>query len=175
MKEKWKPIKNYENYYEISNLGNVKSLDRKIINNKGFSFKKGIFLIKRNHTSGYYQVCLCKKGIKKYKYIHRLVAEHFLKNYDELLVINHLDGNKLNNIYTNIECCTQKENIEHAIFKGLMNNSGENAYQSKLTNNKVLEIRKLFKEGKTLNELLIYNVSKATLSRIINNKIWKNI
>ena len=95
----WKNIKGYEELYQVSNYGRVKSLRKngKIIN--GYIDGKG-----------YMQVALSKNGKKKWFRIHRLVAQAFIPNHDNLPIINHKDENKLNNRVDNLEWCTTKYN-----------------------------------------------------------------
>lgn len=105
IKEIWIPIKNYEKFYEISNLGRVRSY----INNKwGLSKKPKILkgLIGKHYKT------VCLKG--KTFYIHRLVAEHFIPNTNNFTDVNHKDGNKLNNSVNNLEWCTHEQNMKHA-------------------------------------------------------------
>lgn len=104
MKEIWKEV-NYCNEYQISNLGNFKKGKKKI---NGWVEK-----------TGYKAVYI--KG-KRYT-IHRLVAEHFIDKVIGKNVVNHKDGNKLNNKFDNLEWCTQKENVQHAFKTGLMDNA----------------------------------------------------
>ena len=113
--EIWKPIKGYEDLYEISSLGNVISKDRvvtttdgKIRRIKGKSIKK----IKAN--TGYFSVGLRKDNKTELCLIHRLVALHFLEPIEGKTVVNHIDGNKENNNFENLEWCTLGENIQHA-------------------------------------------------------------
>ena len=101
--EIWKPIKGYEGLYEVSNLGRIKSL----VNNKGQYREK---ILKPRYTYGYLKVILCKNGIKKNYRVHRLVAEAFLPNPDNLPLINHKDEQKDNNIVTNLEWCNYSYN-----------------------------------------------------------------
>lgn len=107
MKEIWKPIKDYEGLYEVSDLGRVKSLyhDREKI------------LAKRVDTAGYVTVILYKGKNKKSFIVHRLVAEAFIPNPENKPFINHKDENKTNNIYSNLEWVTQSENISYSIGK----------------------------------------------------------
>ena len=112
MQEIWKPIIGYENLYEISNLGNVRSLDRTVKCHSKTRLVKGKLL---NHTlmkNGYYSVMLCNSERNKRMYVHRLVALHFVENPkpNEYNVINHKDENPRNNVYTNLEWCTQAYN-----------------------------------------------------------------
>lgn len=121
IKEIWKDIQGYEGYYQISNLGNVKSLDRKIHFNKGFSIKKGQLLKPILTKKGYYKVELSKEQKGKRFYIHRLVALHFLINPFNKEQVNHKNGVKTDNKIENLEWCTNLENQRHAIKNGLVN------------------------------------------------------
>lgn len=118
--EVWKPIKGFENLYEISNLGRVKALSRYRNCNKGYGTIKEHIMKQTNCRSEYYRVPLTnEKHIKKYYSVHRLVAEAFLENFDKNLTVNHKDGNKLNNKVNNLEMMTLQDNIKHAYKMGL--------------------------------------------------------
>lgn len=101
-----KEIKGFENYC-ITEEGEV------------WSKLNSIFLFKLINTGGYYQVTLYSNGIKKHFRIHRLVGEYHINNPLLLKCLNHKDGNKLNNHVSNLEWCTQKENIKHSWINGL--------------------------------------------------------
>lgn len=106
--EIWKDIKGYEGIYQISTLGNVKRLESK------YPKIKEHLLHPSNNGTGYYQVTLTKDKKHTYKYIHRLVAETFIKNYDKSKIeINHIDENKSNNIVSNLEWCSKSYNINY--------------------------------------------------------------
>lgn len=105
MKEIWKDIQGYEGKYQISNLGNVYSL----ITNK--------ILKPRLTLDGYYQVDLCKNGVKKHLYIHRLVAQSFLDNPKNYKIVNHKDENSMNNIVSNLEWCNSTYNNNYGNCK----------------------------------------------------------
>lgn len=107
MEEIFKDIPNYEGYYQISNMGQIKSIVR-----KGNLIER--IRIQIVNSSGYPQVSLSKNGKKKIFSVHRLVALLFVNNPDNLLEVNHIDGNKLNNIYTNLEWTTRSKNMKHA-------------------------------------------------------------
>lgn len=102
MEEIWKDIEGYENQYQVSNFGNVKSLKR-----------KKPFLMKPKLNIGYLSVELQFKQHKKWFRIHRLVAQAFLPNPNNLPQVNHLDENKLNNRADNLEWSTPKSNINY--------------------------------------------------------------
>ena len=103
MKEIWKDIKGYENKYQISNLGRVKSLNY-------LRTKKEKILKSHFDKDGYLILNLCKNGKIKNVRVHRLVAEAFLSNPRNYNVINHKDENKQNNNINNLEWCSMKYN-----------------------------------------------------------------
>ena len=111
--EEWKDIKGYEGIYQISNKGRVKSL------NYRHTGKEGILSL--NKRNGYFFIWLYKKGEKRKPFdIHRLVAEHFILNPDNLPVVNHKDENKLNNNVENLEWCTQEYNVNYSHNKKII-------------------------------------------------------
>lgn len=113
--EIWKDIKGYEGLYQISNLGNVRSLDRYETNGRTTILYKGkIFSKAISHSNkGYYIVSLSKKGKTTKKYIHRLIAEAFIPNPNNYPCINHKNENKLDNRIANLEWCTDSYNINY--------------------------------------------------------------
>lgn len=116
MDEIWKPIPDYESLYEVSNLGNVKSLN---YNHTG----KPKQLSKKKHSSGYMTVTLCKGSTHKNMSIHRLVANAFVENENNLPCVNHIDGDKSNNASFNLEWVSYSQNTNHAIGIGLRKDS----------------------------------------------------
>lgn len=118
MEEIWKDIKDYEGYYQVSNLGRVKSLDRYVVCKNGKTqFKKGVmFSICYNKRVNVYEVHLNKDNIRKCFKVHRLVAEAFVPNDDPInkTTVNHKDGNRANNRSDNLEWATYSENEKHS-------------------------------------------------------------
>lgn len=121
--EVWKDIKGYEGLYQISNLGNIKSVDRAV---KRVSWGKehivvfhGKILKPYISDRGYLRLMLSKNGIEKAHKIHKLVAIAFVDNPNGYKEVNHIDGNKLNNHVDNLEWCSRSQNIRHAISLGL--------------------------------------------------------
>ena len=109
--EIWKDIKGYEGMYQISNFGRVKSLNRTInIGEKSKRFQPETILKACEGTKGYLLVSLYKNNKHKMKRVHRLVAEHFLPNPQNLIFVNHIDENKRNNKVENLEWCTCQYN-----------------------------------------------------------------
>jgi hypothetical protein len=103
MEEIWKDIEGYEGLYQISNIGNIKSLD---YNNT----KKEKIMKVSTRKDGYQSIVLTKNGKPKQFYIHRLVAETFIPNPDNLPLINHKDCNPSNNTVSNIEWASYSHN-----------------------------------------------------------------
>lgn len=162
IKEEWKGIQDYTDYF-ISNLGRVKSLK----NNIEKFLKPGI------GSSGYYNIALCKDGVPKTFRIHQLVALHFIDE-PQGRIINHIDGNKLNNQVSNLEYVSYSDNLNHA-YKKKLRPKGEKIHCSKLTDKDVLKIRVLLGYNKTRGELSTkYKVSETTILRIENNLDYRN-
>lgn len=129
MKELWKPITNWESMYEISNLGRVKRLERvcTYIRNNSLIHKhiKEIVYNYKSSTKPYILVTLKGEGRVEVIYLHRLVANHFIINDDikHKTQVNHKDGDKHNNIVTNLEWCTPSYNTKHSYDIGLSDKS----------------------------------------------------
>jgi|688.fasta_scaffold43602_5 predicted XRE-type DNA-binding protein/REP element-mobilizing transposase RayT len=172
--ETWKPIKDYEEFYEISSFGNVKSLNRTVSygNNKGnYHTRKGQIL-KPTLSGGYETVSLSGKTFT----VHSLVANHFVEGKQEGFVVNHIDYNKINNFYKNLEWITQGNNIKHNKTT-LRGNFGESQKDSKLTDEKIIAIRKLF-EDNTLSQNQIaklFEVSPTTITDIKKGRKWNHV
>ena len=119
MEEIWKPVKGFEGYYEVSNLGRVRSIDRVVVDNVRNCERllKGKVLLQRDNGNGYMGIMLCKDHKLYNKYVHRLVAEAFIPNKDNLPQVNHKDEDKSNNRADNLEWCTSFYNNEYGTRK----------------------------------------------------------
>lgn len=115
MIEKFKPVQGYAGIYEISNLGRVKSLSRVVERKDGNTrTTKEKIIVPFNTKCGYHQIVLTNKdGVRKKHLIHRLVANAFLPNLNNLPIINHKDENKLNNRVDNLEWCSAYYNLRY--------------------------------------------------------------
>lgn len=112
-----KPVNGYEGRYEVDQFGRVFSIEREVIvNDNGRIYKKpirGKRLKQSVHTCGYKTVPLTKNGKTKTVYVHRIVAEAFIDNPDNLPYINHKDEDKTNNFVENLEWCTAQYNATY--------------------------------------------------------------
>lgn len=153
MKEIYKDVKGYEGYYEISNLGNVRS-----------SSYKGRRILKPAKTKrGYLNVVFCINQKKEHKLIHRLVAEAFIDNPNNFKTVNHKDENKLNNTAENLEWLSQEEN---------------NRYSNKkmLTEEQVRQIPTMIGNGYSQLDIAnSFNVSRRTIQFILKGEHWSDL
>lgn len=113
MIEEWKDIIGYKGLYQISNLGNVKSLKREYICGKGRKVYKKETIISQQTNNHGYRYSFLFNGKKSIKYIHTLVGIHFIQNDNTKPQINHKDLNKENNIVSNLEWVTNRDNTIH--------------------------------------------------------------
>jgi hypothetical protein len=116
MNEIWKDIIGYEGYYQVSNIGNVRSVNRQyvdILNRKRLVKSKP--LKQQLAFANYYKVDFKVNKIRKTITVHRLVAIAFLSNPENKPTVNHKDGNKCNNNVNNLEWATYSENNQHAV------------------------------------------------------------
>lgn len=194
MKEIWKDIKGYESLYQVSNLGKIKRI--KFINNISSKPQNKLLSINKIDNLGYRTICLCKHGKTKHKRVHRVVAEAFIPNPQNLPCVNHKDGNKKNNDVENLEWCTYSYNTKHAMKNGLFDmekfrsatkqnikiaqksspvlKGGENNPKAILNEKDVLEIRRAYSSKELSSKQLSekYGVHISTIQRILSRKTW---
>ena len=168
-KEIWKDIQGYEGLYQVSNLGNVRSVDRTIVDSLGREHPyKGQILKPMLVAHGYLEVNLSKGDKRKPVNIHRLVAKEFIPNPHNLPEINHIDENKQNNAAYNLEWCTSKYNAnygtrnERVMCARMKNSKWQKAIQD--------HTRKLGKRYGRINGL---NNSKPVLQYSVDGKFIK--
>lgn len=123
-KEEWRPVVGYEGFYEISSLGNVRSVIRKVEQSQSryteqrFVIRKSIILKLTLNPRGYMAVGLSKLGVQKTFMVHNLVARAFIKNPEGKKIVNHINLDKRDNSICNLEWVTASENILHAFCSG---------------------------------------------------------
>ena len=141
--ELWKDIKGYEGLYKVSNLGEIKAI------NKFYRHTEKI-LKQATRKDGYKQIGLFKNGKGKNFYVHRLVAQAFIPNPNNLPQVNHKDENKTNNCIDNLEWCTIKYN----------NNYGTLIERQRKAKNRVKGVIQLKLDGSYINKF--YSISEAS-------------
>lgn len=151
--------------YEVSELGQV--------------INRCTGKILKNHltTNGYYDTSIYVGKKQKHFLIHRLIAEHFIPNPNNLLFVNHIDGNKLNNKLSNLEWVTSSENALHSVRTGLSHvRRGIEHHRNAFSNEDILDIRNLLKTGLSQSKIAkMYNVSQTAISKIKLGKRWAHI
>lgn len=159
--EEWKPITGYEEDYEVSNLGRVRSKDILVWGGKSYYQKKGKVLKPGLGGAGYYTVSLRGKTHK----VACLVANAFLIKESDSDYVNHIDGDKTNDNVSNLEYVSPSSNSKHASITGL------HIYKGKLSYEQKVEIAFLHKRGlayTTIHKNNDYGVSKSAIQRICN-------
>lgn len=123
----WKSVVGYEGLYEVSDTGIVRSVPHYVMRSNGRKFYvKETYLKADKHKKGYLRVKLTDhQGVEHFPLVHRLVAEAFIPNPENKPFVNHIDAHTDNNVVTNLEWVTNRENLEHASKLGLLIRSEE--------------------------------------------------
>lgn len=174
MIEIWKPVKGYEGYYEVSDFGNVRSLD-KYIKCRGGNLRllKGRIISLCKDKDGYLIFNLIKDKVRKNCKVHRLVAENFIDNPKNKPQVNHKNGIKSDNRLENLEWCLPVENMKHAVKNGFYksgkehHNFGSKSKRSRIILN--LENGVFFDCLKDAS--INYNFTDSYLSRMLNGYV----
>lgn len=175
--ETWRQIPGYEGCYEVSNYGQVRSIDRIQTNSCNVKRKLAgkLLLQSKGSTSVYWTSHLYRNGVMKNIMTHRLVAMAFLDNWSSELDVNHKNGDKHDNRLENLEMCTHSENVLHAYNTYLRNDSGENHLNAKLNTEEVWQIKLLhhlwgFSQHRLAKQ---FHISQSCISDVIRNKSYK--
>ena len=184
MQEIWKDIPGYEGYYQVSNQGVVKALERTYKQFNGLTgnynyrvYHEKVMFVEED-KDGYLKTRLSKDGKQKKFFVHRLVAMTFIPNQENKPEVNHKDGIKKNNGSENLEWVTTSENQRHAIANKLYETArGEKSGTSKLKESEVREIHKLWKTGEVTQGYLSekFDTASSAISRIVNGVRWRHI
>lgn len=190
--EIWKDIEGYENMYQVSNKGRVRSLDRLDVRSDGSRGSnrrlRGAPLKLSVNKGGYYIASLYKNRKKKTASVHRLVAITFIDNPDNKRTVNHINGIKTDNNSKNLEWATHKENSQHGWDTGLItpshnningNAQGEKHHGAKLT---VKDVRFILdnvrKNGGTMSQRELgrhFGVSQSAVYHIVKRNTWRHV
>lgn len=166
-------IKGYDNLYCINPFGDI--ISPAYVDKRG-ALRKMRRIVPTETKKGYQRVALNKNGKQKRMYVHRLVAKTFIPNEENRTQINHKDGNKLNNHISNLEWCTNQENIIHSYKTGLRvgtDAKGERNTMARLSEEDVMEIR--ISNNKIARIANKFGVSKSCIYKIKQRKRWAHV
>ncbi len=163
MGEHWRPIKNYEGLYWVSDLGNIRSV-------------RVACMAGDRDRFGYRRIVLQNNKRVKRFLIHRLVAEAFIGPREEGMTVNHKNGKKADNRAENLEYLTQGENEQHSFDKlGRVSPGGSRHWNHKITEQDVIQIIAL-RPTHSLKQLTEkFGVGAPTISMICNRRIWRRV
>jgi hypothetical protein len=173
--EEWLPIKDYEELYEISSFGRIKSLKKEWYNG---GYKDTTIMYLHKHRKDYIGVKLRNNGLRKGFLVHRLVALHFIPNPENLPEVNHKDFDPSNNMFLNLEWGTRLYNIQYSAKAGRITGwTGEESPRAKHTNESILKIRELYASGQyTQDEIaLMFGVKRHNIAKIVLRQRWAHI
>lgn len=175
--EAWKNISGYEGWYQVSDRGRVRSVDRTVTYRNGRErFYKGKLLKESPDNNGYPRVVLCKSGTQKSFYVHQIVMQVFEGPCPPGQEVCHEDGVPANNYRKNLRYDTHAANMKDRKRHGTENVGIYNG-SSRLTEEDVVKIRNDYaKGGVTCEELGVrYGVDFGTIAHILRRKLWKHI
>ena len=175
MSETWKDIQGYEGFYQVSSLGRVKSLARRVPNNGSYQDRPEKILSQSTHyKNGYKSVVFTVNRKQKRLLVHRLVLMTF-NPIEENLEVNHIDGNKDNNCLFNLEWSTRKQNVNHAFDSDLMC-VGESHHNTFLKEKEVAHIKFLINKGCSNRDIALkYKVKTSLIYSIKRGRTWKKV
>lgn len=178
MQEQWKTISGYKDYYEISDRGNVRSLDRVIPHERfGTCKRKGVELKKTDSGYGYFKVSLFCEGNLDSRFVHKLVADAFLPPRSiGFQCVRHKNSVRTDNSATNLEWCAFYDGPNYDIETEKDGKKSPHYPFCKLTEDDVYEIRSLWSAGRSCSDLSKkFNISMSNVSQITNRKTWKHL
>jgi len=177
MKELWKPVIGFEDCYEVSSSGVVKTTSRR----PGQQHEIGYVMKQGKKKDGYITVNLSRNNKHKRLTVHRIVMAAFVGPCPEGMEVNHKDGNKANNCLENLEYMTRQQNVHHAYDvlhrKSPFDNRGEKHGLSKFTETQVIEIRRLYATGEHTHRSLakMFGCDHRAIGMIVNRQRWSHI
>lgn len=165
--EIWRPIPEWEGFYEVSNHGQVRSLERMARHRGGFR-RVPPKILKQHWNNGYWRLKLARDGERETKYVHQLVCAAFHGPREEGMQVAHWDGDARNNKAENLRWATHQENVMDKLRHGTHNSNG------KLRAGAAMDIRQ------SMNAELVrlsekYNVSLDTVRSIYSYRTWQHI
>ncbi len=162
IEEIWKDIKGYEGHYQASTLGKIRSLKNNITLKPGACF------------GGYLKVSLSKENRVWNVKVHRIIALTFLPIKSSENIVNHINGDRLDNSISNLEWCTPSHNVINGFLRGRDVKGSKNNF-SKLTTEQVEQIIALRNTLSKTKIGIMFGVSRALIGMIHNGKVWKHV
>jgi NUMOD4 motif/HNH endonuclease len=172
MQEVWRPVVGYEGLYEVSDHGRVRSLDRDLVHNNGFTRRYPGRVLATPPMQGYAFVSLAKEGKHKPRAVHQLVLEAFVGPRPDGLVCRHGPRGAACNELSNLSYGTPKENMADRKRDGTHTMGAQNP-RARLTESQVLEILGDTRSGSVLAK--VYGVHKNTIYAIKRRETWRNL
>lgn len=178
--EVWRPVADWEDFYEVSDHGNVRSLPRRHTDKSGRAWIRGMAQINATiSVNGYPMVSLSAPGRPRWTItVHRLVASAFIPNPDNLPFVNHKDSDRANNQVSNLEWCTHQENVAHAQAAGRLTGRPRGYVSGKrlFTDNEVRQAREMRRSGQSLREIAEhFGVGPTAIQSIISGKTYADV
>ncbi len=173
----WRPVVDYEGYYEVSDNGQLRTVDRNFIRTNGRSMRLQSHLCTAipHHKWGYYQCSLTDHRGRKTKMVHCLVAASFIGPRPEGHQVNHKDGDKSNNQLSNLEYVTPSQNVRHT-HRVLKVQQGDGHWRSTLCARDIPTIRQLIASGEPLSVIgRKYGVGPGAIHHIKSGHTWSHI
>lgn len=178
MVEVWKDIEGYEGIYQVSNLGKIKSLYRKVFYSDGrtYTYKEKVLNWNIMKKVNRCYVHLYKNSERKAMLVHRVVALAFIPNPNNLPEINHINGITTDNFVSNLEWITHSENMKHGFRTGLINNTGVLHGNNIYNEDQIRRVKKYLLESKGQAEIeRLTGVGRATVYEIKKGRQWTHI
>src|SRR5690606_28733657 len=172
VEEVWKDVKGYEGFYQVSNLGRVKSLERHVPNGDNtFRVVKERYLKTNKKTNEYIKVNLSGKSFR----VHRLVATAFIGNPNNYPEVNHINGDKTDNNVTNLEWCSSSYNMKHNEKLGVVVR-GNKHVNSTIDEQTAKEIKILLKSGIKQKDIASkFDITENIVNQINRGLTWKHV
>lgn len=170
--ERWRPIRDFEGIFEVSDQGNVRRIVSRYLNPR-------VSLLKQEtHKQGYKRIHFQQNGRGRRALVHVLVAESFLGEQPAGTQINHIDGDKANNRADNLEFVTPSANIRHSLdVLGVQRAKGERNGNASLTNDQAAQVLMMWRTGRYKQGELakMFKTSPTVINRLILRKSWRHL
>jgi transcriptional regulator with XRE-family HTH domain len=171
--EEWRDVQGYEGSYQVSNLGNVRSVTRIVIDKRGGQREWPSKILKQKESKSGYMIVHFRTSKESHPSVHTLVAKAFIPNQHKKPTVNHKDGDKKNNAVFNLEWYDHAEQMHHAFQNGLIKVRGKQIY-NELLKKKIYEY--FLNNSISIFQLAkMFNVSERTAGRIAKGKISRPV